>query len=231
MPDFAELPGRIQHATFSKPSQRGAEYKEKELNLRISEDRAVDFMAKLTSQWRDTAAHLDYLSNELHSAVELREEIEECSRAVTTLQLEVMKSADSDVDERRAVTYLINFRRKIDVTRAENDARKKKNADQALLLKKKEKQFKKRRGKMLQTEEWLVETEKARVEKGLEVAKMERTVLELEIKLNERLCNAQAMSKKLKPLDTIDGKSRTTVRIEEMAKVIELVGIERTEAV
>jgi chromosome segregation ATPase len=229
--EFNELPKRIEAASFSKTSGRMGEYQEKEASVRLSEDRAVEFMSKLTAKWRETESHLDYLSNEFHNAAELRSEIDEWSQKLGQLKIEVMKFGESEADARRKLAYLRNLKTTIQQRQRENEEHMKAASDHEVLLGKKAKQLKRRREKMAQTEQWMIATEKAKAQKDVDVGKMERDVLELQIRLNEKLLEGQALSTRLQPLELIDGKTPTDVRIEEMTKVMELVAIDRTEAV
>jgi hypothetical protein len=231
MAQFTELPKRIQSATFSKPSPGLAEYQDKETAVRLSEDRAVEFMTKLTSRWRDTERHLQYLSSELHSAAELRLQIDEWSRKLGELRISVMKTGEAEAANRKKIAYLRNFRKNVAEKQRENEEHMKRVTDYQVLQRKKTRQMKHRREKMAQTEQWMVITEKEKAQKDADVGKMERAVVELEIQLNEKLLEGQAISRRLKQLEEVDGKTATAVRIEEMAKVMELVAIDRTEAV
>jgi hypothetical protein len=167
----------------------------------------------------------------MHAAAGLRSEIDEWSRKLGELRISVMRMGEAEAAERKRIAYIKNFKKNVAERQRENDEQMKRVTDIQVLQRKKTRQLKRRREKMAQTEQWMVATEKEKAQKDIDVGKMERAVVELEIQLNERLLQGQAMSRRLKPLELVDGKTSTEVRIEEMSKVMELVAIDRTDSV
>ena len=215
---------RIDTGSYARLKKRQDELREKEAALRMAEEKRNSYLIEETARWRMKAADLAVLKQKLHELAEVIANVEKEEKAVAELKTHEMEKDYEEGCQQEKIRAVRRIKERIEKDKEQIREMNQKVSDLTVLARKKEKLFKKKRAKLDALVKEVERLEAGREDKEREISLLEQKLLLTEMMLNQQLKEAQAMSGYVLPPEVFEMKNGLSPRIDEMRKVIELVG-------
>ena len=223
-PAAAGYQKRIDNGPYAKLKKRQDALREKEASLRMAEEKRNAYLIEETARWRAKANHLSSLKQQMEEVAALVCSVEQEEKAVDAIKTEEMLNDWEEGCEKEKIRGVRRIKARIEHNKAQIEEMNKKISDMNVMSRKKEKLFKKKRAKLDALVKEIDRMEAGREDKEREISLLEQRLLLTEMLLNQQLKEAQSMSGYVLPPKVFEMKNGLSPRVDEMRKVIELVG-------
>lgn len=225
--DYDHFVEKSDRVDFAKLQQKQEQLRKQQTEIAMSEEQYLAYFKTKTSEFKKKVSRLQELIEEIHEITDLSLQIESLSNENAKMSVCYAKMKDASSQEKREHAFW-------EYINAANNKRLEeiKQFDQKMeqmqaMLHRRQKRSEKRQANILDLQDEIELGLKRKEEYETEVLQLENKLFQLQLRLNLKLKECQADSDYKIPSELYTEKGKRIPRFEEMAKVLELVSIDK----